>query len=315
MRRIIGVASASHEIIGHVSWIVAWGLISRSWSRSTHDSSTTCHFLWTVLATGTSSCKVALIHQFVGCGTNRSTVHRLIELRGKLLLRGRPRSHLHWSTVLIYDNLAVMFSVVLVSHTVVAWGCHQRLNEVLLLLKMPLWSLRIGLPLLLRLTIYHSHVILRKVEEAKSACLDLSTRVKKRHRIVWDRKAQQVLLLLLPLLLPFNPSQLTHIGTRLLIVQRYVNEVIFISNMLMLLIDLNGTSAIEKVIVCRLLLTLQEKSIKVLVLFDQLLLSACRLKLVWAYFQRHLLPILLLLLLLRIVWRVILCTRVHHGID
>jgi hypothetical protein len=50
--------------------------------------------------------------------------------------------------------------------------------------------------------------------------------------------------------------------------------------MLMLLIDLNGTSAIEKVIVCRLLLTLQEKSIKVLVLFDQLLLSACRLKLV-----------------------------------
>lgn len=75
----------------------------------------------------------------------------------------------------------------------------------------------------------------------------------------------------------------------------------------MLLIDLDGTGAIEKVVVS-LLLALHEKSIEVLVLFDQLLLGIRRLELVRTYLQRHLLPVLLLLLLLRIVGRVILST-------
>lgn len=76
----------------------------------------------------------------------------------------------------------------------------------------------------------------------------------------------------------------------------------------MLLIDLYGTCAIEKVVVS-LLLALHEQSIEVLVLFDQLLLGVRRFELVRSNLQRHLLPVqLLLLLLLRIVGRVILCT-------
>lgn len=76
----------------------------------------------------------------------------------------------------------------------------------------------------------------------------------------------------------------------------------------MLLIDLYGTGAIEKVVVS-LLLALHEQSIEVLVLFDQLLLGVRRFELVRSNLQRHLLPVqLLLLLLLRIVGRVILCT-------
>lgn len=78
-----------------------------------------------------------------------------------------------------------MLPVILSADTVVAGRCHHRLNKFLLLLMMlmPLWSLRICLPLFLRLAIsrYNPHV---GVEEAESAGLDLSTRVEQGNCIV-----------------------------------------------------------------------------------------------------------------------------------
>ncbi len=62
---------------------------------------------------------------------------------------------------------------------------------------------------------------------------------------------------------------------------------------MLFLIKLYGTSSIEKIVG---LLTLQQKSIEILMLFHKFLLGTSRFKLMGAYLQRHLLIEGLLLL-------------------